>query len=1070
MESTFNNTYKDDEVLFKLISSIGDWIWYIDRKGIIRYCSPTIDNLINLTPNQIIGNSINKYLSDEITNEKIIDIISISEKTINEINVKIIDNKGDEIPVLMYTVPQFAEDGTYRGFSGINKLCNKKGKQQKSFDQKSIQKILFKKSKDLICLVDSYNKYNIKFINENQFSKQLFYSSEDLLGKNLLDFIHNDDKDRIIEIIKSRKLNEKDNREIRIKNRKKEFIWFEVFNKDFLNYDSSKDIFILFKNISTIKKLQKEIDEHKERFEWLYNEVPEIRYWKLLIPKKAITAVQKSQEMLEKVIDNIPQYIFWKDKELNYLGCNTNFSKLINLDNPDNISGITNKKIPLFKNYLTQHEKKEKDVIKHNRPKLDSIESLILSNGKKAYFNINRIPLLDLNNQVVGLLSTYEDITDRKDSEEKLKASEEKYRNILENIKECYFETDLIGNITFINDAFSEATGYKKYELIGMNFSDFCDDKNNEKLHKAFNKVYVKEKGIRDVQYKGHFKNNKEVVIESSVYLKKDSEGKKVGFCGLLRIITEKYLLQQKLKESENKYRIISENANDFISIINEKFAYEYINELPHLKGMGYSKEELIGKKCLEFIHPDDINTSIKTLNEGFYNKEPGWGEVRFKHKNGSWIWIDVKGTPFIDIDGKLKAVLMARDITGRKKTEEKLKESEDKLKKLNKQLGEKILERTRELRISEEKFRTITEQSLLGVAILQNNYVLYTNLALSKMIGYSEEELRNWTLKDLTKCFHPSNIVSIPLMIKEIENLGLGNTLQYTLKIITSDKNNKYLELFLRRIPYKSSSAILISAVDITIKKKAEIKLIESERKLKQQNEELKKLDKLKTDFITMAAHELKTPLISISGYVDLIILREKTLKEDIKEELMIILNNSKRLESYVEKLLDALKIDAKKMDFKMIRIKVPDILNTCLTELEYQIKKKNIEIKLEVNNDISLNVDHFRISQVFSNLINNALKFTPSNCAIQISDEIKDDLIIYKIKDNGIGLTQDEINKLFGKFIMLNNDIENFSKGSGLGLYISKGIIEAHKGKIWVESEGKNKGSTFHFSLPLP
>ena len=93
--------------------------------------------------------------------------------------------------------------------------------------------------------------------------------------------------------------------------------------------------------------------------------------------------------------------------------------------------------------------------------------------------------------------------------------------------------------------------------------------------------------------------------------------------------------------------------------------------------------------------------------------------------------------------------------------------------KKLRSELGEKILDRTRELRFSEEKFRTITEQSLLGVAILKNYSVLYTNLALSKMIGYSEEVLKDWTVKDLSKCFHPSNIDSITIIIKEIEQLN---------------------------------------------------------------------------------------------------------------------------------------------------------------------------------------------------------------------------------------------------------------------------------------------------------
>ncbi|MBY9005316.1 MAG: PAS domain S-box protein [Candidatus Lokiarchaeota archaeon] len=1069
MESIINDPFDDEKFVSKLVLSIGDWIWYVDRKGIIRFCSPDIKTILNYSVNQIIGKPLKEYIVNAVDNDLLFKFEATENKSMKEIKVQLFHNNGTLINVKMYIIPFFSEDGTYRGFTGINRMCTNIIEKEKSPKEDPIQDILMRNVDNLIFVINPKNNYKIQNINENQFYNQLHYSSADLLGKNIENIIHPEDRIKIINIFDNNRTIDSKSKKIRIKNKKKKYIWFKIVNLEKTIYNNSETIFLLLKNISKIKKLKKEIEETQERLDWLYNEVPEIRYWKLLMPKKAITAVQKSQEMLEKVIDNIPQYIFWKDKDLKYLGCNYNFANLIGIDNPDKISGMTNKKIPFFKNNLINNEILEKEIIKIKQPHLNNIEFATLSKGKKVIFNINRIPISDDNDNVVGLLSTYEDITSRKISEEQLKASEEKYRNILENIKESYFETDLVGNITFTNDAFCEATGYSKEELKGMNFSNFCDKKNNEKLHKAFNRVYKEEIGIRNLQYKGRFKENKEDVIESSAYLMKGPAGNKTGFAGLIRIITEKYNLQEKLKESEYKYRLISENANDFISIINEKLEYEYINEKPHLKGLGYTKEELVGKNCKEIIHPNDLEKSMKTLSRGFLNKEPGSAEVRIKHKNGHWIWVDVKGTPFLDNDNKIKAVLMARDINERKETEEKLKQSEEKLRKLNKLLEKKILERTRELRISEEKFRTITELSLLGVAILQDFKVLYANNALSQMIGYSEDELKSWEVKDLIKCFHPPDINSIPMMIKDIENLEIGNVLEYTLKVLTKNKKTKYLVIYLRRIPYKGSSAISFSAVDITVKKQTEIQLIESERKLKEQNQELKKLDKLKTDFITMAAHELKTPLYCISGYIDLMMLRETDLKNEIKDELKIIYNNSKRLESYVNKLLDALKIDAKKMDLRMNKIRISEILNRCILDLKYHIKKKNIEIKLEIDNSLKLNIDPFRITQVFSNLISNALKFTPSNCAIHISDEKINNKMIYKIRDNGIGLTKEEIEKLFGKFIMLNNDIEYFSNGSGLGLYISKGIIEAHGGEIWVESEGKDKGSTFNFSLPL-
>ncbi|MBN1215209.1 MAG: PAS domain S-box protein [Candidatus Lokiarchaeota archaeon] len=1069
MESIINEPSDNEEYFFNFISSVGDWVWYVDQKGIIRFCSPEVQKYLNYSENEIIGKPIKNYFCSKDFYDDFDKFKINQNKYIKIIKVQLIDNDGIPVDVIMHLIPYFNKNGKNKGIYCINRINKEIQEQNYTQNEDNIQDIVFKHTNNLILVINPNEDYSIKYINKNQFFHQLGFTSIDLLDKNIIDFVHNEDKLNISQYLSNIKISDDFSKEIRIKSKKKGYKWFKIINLEKIYYKGAEVISILLKNISKNKLLQQEIAENQERLDWLYHEVPEIRYWKLLVPKKAITAVQKSQEMLEKVIDNIPQYIFWKDKDLKYLGCNYNFVNLIELDSCDKLSGMTNKKISFFKKNLYNVENLERIVLESNIPQLNSIETEIFENGKKVIFNINRIPISDDKNNVVGILSTYEDITQRKISEEQLKASEEKYRSILENIKESYFETDLKGNLTFFNDPFSEATGYSKEELKKMNFSDFCDLKNNTKLQKAFKKVYKKEKGLRDLQYKGHFKNNKEDVVESSVYLRKNTEGEKIGYAGLLRIITEKYNLQERLKESENKYRLISENANDFINIINEKFEYEYINEEPHLKGLGYTKEEMIGRKCTEFLHPDDINRSIKAISKGFLNKEAGSGEIRFKHKDNHWVWLDVKGTPFLDRDNKIKGILLARDISERKKTEEQLKYSEEKLLRLNKLLEKKILERTHELRVSEEKFRTITEQSLLGVAILQDYKVLYANKALSQMIGYAEEELKLWEVKDLIKCFNPPDIKTIPIMIKEIENLEIGKTLEYTLRILTKDKKDKYLVIFLRRIPYEGSSAILFSAVDITVKKQTELQLIESERKLKEQNRELMKLDKLKTDFITMAAHELKTPLYCISGYIDLIMLRELDLKSEIKEELKIILNNSRRLESYVNQLLDALKIDAKKMDFEIQKVSISKILNKCILDLNYHIKKKNIEIKLEIDNTIELNVDSLRITQVFSNLISNALKFTPSNCTIQITDEKIDNKIIYKIKDNGIGLTEKEIKKLFGKFIMLDSNIEYFSKGSGLGLYISKGIIEGHGGKIWVESVGKNKGSTFLFSLPL-
>ena len=145
-------------------------------------------------------------------------------------------------------------------------------------------------------------------------------------------------------------------------------------------------------------------------------------------------------------------------------------------------------------------------------------------------------------------------------------------------------------------------------------------------------------------------------------------------------VIEEEFLenrvkyFEQKFRESEDKYRLITENINDLISILNHKFKIEYINEIAHQRVLGYSKYEVIGKDATKFAHPKDILKSIE-MSKNFWEMGEVLTEVRFKRKDGKYIWLEIKGKRFIDVDGKEKYLTIARDINERKNAEKKLLE-----------------------------------------------------------------------------------------------------------------------------------------------------------------------------------------------------------------------------------------------------------------------------------------------------------------------------------------------------------------------------------------------------------
>lgn len=230
------------------------------------------------------------------------------------------------------------------------------------------------------------------------------------------------------------------------------------------------------------------------------------------------------------------------------------------------------------------------------------------------------------------------------------------------------------------------------------------------------------------------------------------------------------------------------------------------------------------------------------------------------------------------------------------------------------------------------------------------------------------------------------------------------------------------------------------------------------------------KELEEMKLDFVSMAAHELRTPLTSIRGYLSVFQEEDINLNQEQKVFLERISIASDQLVSLVENLLNVTKIEKGVMALNKKPIQITDLIKTIVDSLKVPAEQKEIKIRI-VNASLPVpvvSVDAFRISEVITNLVANAISYTERNGSITISFEIIDHNIITHIQDTGQGIPKEAIPHLFTKFYRVSGKLEQGSKGTGLGLYIAKAIIDMHNGKIWVEST-LGKGSTFSFSLPI-
>jgi PAS domain S-box-containing protein len=654
---------------------------------------------------------------------------------------------------------------------------------------------------------------------------------------------------------------------------------------------------------------------------------------------------------------------------------------------------------------------------------------------KAIYTEVRKIPVF-VEGNVAQVVTIVKDITEKKIAEIKLKESEKEFRNIIENTKDAIVIIDFEGKLLYTSPQLSKMLNGREINKDSLFFPYIHKDDVKKLI--SFYKTTLKEKNFleKPVEFRILPKHGDYMWFSSSSKNYYDDEGNVVGFISTLKDITDKKIAEQKLKESEQKYRLITEQSNDLIRVLNEKFEIEYVNEFTLLKLLGYSKEELFGKNSLILNHPEDYK-KIRRFMLNLFKKGENMHETRIKHKNGSWLWFENKAKAFIDENGSQKYLLISRDITERKKSEKLLMESE-------------------------EKYRNLYKNSPNAVLLSdKNGLILDMNSSAERILGYNKSEMigRNYLEFNLVTS---DQVSVIKTMYKKLLNGVKPKPTEFQIK----KKNGNMAWIFFQNSMFKLDNEIIIESIaqDITDKKKAENLIIE-------ENKRLLELNKMKSELISRVSHELKTPITSIFGGTQILLelYKDQTRTEAI-EFIELINRGGKRLKILIENLLDASRIESEKLKLNLQKENIVDIVKNCINDNRILASKRNIILELNLPEVVTIVIDKIRIEQVITNLLSNAFKNTPKKGIIRIKLEEKDNAVYFKIKDTGIGLTKKEMEKLFTKFGKIERygqkmdvDIE----GSGLGLYISKEIVDLHGGHIWVESEGRNEGSTFYIKL---
>ncbi len=636
-------------------------------------------------------------------------------------------------------------------------------------------------------------------------------------------------------------------------------------------------------------------------------------------------------------------------------------------------------------------------------------------------------------NEIIILCSN---ITGRVLNEQYLKLSEERYKGFISQAEEMFCTIEPNGNIIFVNTAFVKSLKFSENELLKKNISDLIEKNKYDAAGlnlQAFEKLSIKK---YEFSFKSKYGNP--LLFTSRFIPVLNEAGKIKQYNCFFTDITERRLEENNLL----LFKALFEASNDGIALEKDKKLTLVNDEFADIFGYpsGY---ELLKKEFIELVADSDA----AKVNEYFHLIETGKrAQKRFeflgKKPDGSAFFAELTVAPFT-FNRELYKVLIARDVTERKRSQQAIKESEEKYRNITENIDDFLF-------TFERVSKTLRP-------------VFYT-ASVEKITGYSQADLLTDS-KLFMKIIYPDDLGILKERIMNLMRSKIQLSSEFEFRIINKHGNIVWVRAKLNVLRDKEGVIQKLYGLvsDISLRKKAQDELTKS-------TENLIKLNETKDRFISIISHDLRTPFSSILGFTDLLLNDEGLSEEEKKQYVRFIRESSSSMLSLVNSLLDWTRLQTGRIRFEPERIEADKIIEKSLNALSGAAYQKGIKLISTVSKDLFIFVDENLVLQVFNNLVSNAIKFTnkDGNITISVSAAGTSRFLEFSVKDNGTGIKKENLDKLFNVDTKFTSEGTAGEKGSGLGLSLVKEIIEKHGGTIRVESE-YGKGSDFKFTLPI-
>jgi two-component system sensor histidine kinase/response regulator len=630
-----------------------------------------------------------------------------------------------------------------------------------------------------------------------------------------------------------------------------------------------------------------------------------------------------------------------------------------------------------------------------------------------------------VSNCLAGLVS-------EKQREKELEGLSEKYCFLFENTSDFIFVHDLDGYFREINLVHKDVEGYTEKDLVGLNLRDLIPQDIKHEFDEYMERIKKNGKcqGLIRVQDKA----GTERIFEYKNILLQDESGP-TGVRGLAQDITERFRAKEALKRSEERYRDIFNNVSDFLYFhdLEGNFDFSECNFAVMDTWGGVEKE--LAKRNLKELIPERFQDQFPGYLERIQKNSRDEGLICVIANDGKEHILEYKNSLVRDKTGPIGVRGSARDIT-------------------------ENIQAERKIRKSEEKYRTILESIEEGYyEVNMKGTLIFFNNAFCNMIGYSRQEMMGMRYRKFMDRENAKKVFSVFSNVYSSERPEKG----FGWEFIRKDGGRIQVDSSILLMKGSDGEPIGFRGVlcDVTERKQAE-GLKAAKMKAEAEN-------RAKSEFLANMSHEIRTPLNGIIGMAELAM--DTDLDDNQRDIICAVNKESDTLLALINDILDFSKIEADKLDFESIAFDLQILIEDLTGSFAIRSEKKGLEFISFLSPDVPSRLigDPARLRQVLSNLASNALKFTDTG-EIYIKAEIDQDLgdqvkIRFFVKDTGIGISENKQKKIFNSFTQADGSTTRKYGGTGLGLTISKRIVEMMSGDIGVESE-EGKGSSFWFT----